>query len=230
MEGRASFDKARVSVNEEKRRVRLDTSADHLGTGEAAGMAAGAFQTAWQPPTDGVYRLTVRYNRHSSILYDRPDSGDFSGSFDTTLLALRHSDSQVLTKNTHAELQHRDGRLREELAEYVIATGTAAVVGSALGLGILGRAFLRQIVNALIDLGQYTGTGGSQIYDVRHRVSRSDRPLEMSTTFEASSEETYILEATGSLGLGFEIQDSWWYQPTSIAQFDFESLYIQRVS
>lgn len=226
----ASFERSGVDTYPDDDEVGLEVSADHLGTGRASGLAAGSFQTAWEAPADGQYRLSAEYVRHADVLYDRPDRGDISASFDTSLLAIRYRDGEVISDLTHPELQHKNGRLANDLAEFFLSTGATVLIGNALGLGLVGRLVLGRIIDRLIDLDQQTGTEESQIYDVYHRVQPNyDDPIGVTTDFEATEGEVFIFELAPTLGICFEIQNSWWYQPTSVASFEWRSFYIERI-
>jgi hypothetical protein len=174
--------------------------------------------------------LSSRYSRHADILYDHPDNGRISASFDTSLLAIRYREGGVLSKRRHPELQHKNGGLREELAEWFISKGISYLVGTALGLGLVARIVLGQIIGNLVELDQNIGDRESEIYDVYHRVQPNyDDPIQLTTEFEATEGEVFIFELTPTLGFGFELQNSWWYQPTSVASFDAHPFHIERL-
>jgi hypothetical protein len=221
-EPQASFDGSGVEISDA--RINKEISPDAVGTGQASGFAAGSYQTAWQAPAEGRYQLSARYSRHADILYDKPNRGNISASFDTSLLAIRHDDAEVIADVTHPEFQHKNGGLQEELAEFVISTGISTVVGTAFGLGLVARVILGRIVNNLIDLSQQVGSHESDIYDIYHRVEPNYRdPSTIGLEFEANAGETLIFELAPTLGVGFEIVDSWWYQPTLNGSFEFDA-------
>jgi hypothetical protein len=225
-EPQASFDGSGVEIS--TARINKSISANAVGTGKASGLASGSYQTAWQAPVDGRYQLSARYARHADILYDEPDWGNIAASFDTSLLAIRHDDAEVVANLTQPEFQHKNGGLQEELAEFVISTGISTVVGTSLGLGLVARFILGQIVNNLIELGQQVGSQESDIYDVYHRVEPNYRdPSTIGLEFEANAGETFIFELAPTLGVGFEIADSWWYQPTLKGSFEFDMFGIE---
>lgn len=113
-----------------------------------------------------------------------------------------------------------------ELAEYIIATGAAAAAGSALGLGLIGRLFLKQVVKQLVELEGFNNSG-SQIYDVYQTVERHpEKPWSLSTTFRAAEGDVLIFELSSTLSMGFEIRDSWWFQPSFLAHCEFASFEI----
>lgn len=218
----ASFDGSSVNVSDSRINKLINT--DAVGTGQASGFAAGSYQTAWQAPADGRYQLSARYSRHADILYDEPDRGNISASFDTSLLAIRHNDAEVVADVTQPEFQHKNGGLQEKLAEFVISTAISTVVGTAIGLGLVARFILGRIVNNLIDLGQQVGTRESDIYDVYHRVEPNYRdPTTIGVEFEANAGDIFIFELAPTLGVGFEITNSWWYQPTLNGSFEFDA-------
>jgi hypothetical protein len=229
-EPQASFEQSGVDAVSSDNSVDLEVSADHVGTGRAFGLATGSFQTAWEAPTMGQYRLSSSYSRHANILYDNPDEGRVSASFDASLLAIRYREGEVISKRTHPELQHKNGGMNEELAEWFISKGVTYLIGTALGLGLVARIVLGQIIGELVELNQNIGNSESQIYDVSHRVQpNSDDPIQLTTEFEATEGEVFIFELTPTLGVGFELQDSWWYQPTSIASVDSHPFHIERL-
>lgn len=221
-EPQASFDGSGVDVSDT--RINKSISPDAVGTGQASGVAAGSYQTAWRAPADGRYQLSARYSRHADILYDEPDRGNISASFDTSLLAIRHNDAEVVADVTQPEFQHKNGGLEEELAEFVISTGISTIVGTALGLGLVARFILGRIINNLIDLGQQVGSRESDIYDVHHRVEPNYRdPSTIGLIFEANAGDTFIFELAPTFCVGFEIANSWWYQPTLNGSFEFNA-------
>lgn len=227
----ASFDRSEVRTDPTDGSVNLEVSADHVGTGRAYGIATGSFQTAWEAPVNGQYKLSSTYTRHASINYDHPDNGDMSASFDTALLATRHQEGEVISERIHPELQHKNGNLREEVAEWFIETGVTYLITTTFGLGLIARVALKQIIGSLIELNQNTGNNESSIYDVSHRIkpNRHD-PTHLTTDFEATEGDVFIFELTPTLSFGFELENSWWYQPTSIASADWKSFQIERIA
>jgi hypothetical protein len=230
-EPQASFGRSEVRTDSTDSSVSLEVSADHVGTGRAYGMATGSFQTAWEAPVSGQYRLSSTYTRHASINYDYPDNGDMSASFDTALLATRHQEGEVISKRIHPELQHKNGTLREEVAEWFIETGIAYLITTTFSFGLIARVALKQIIGRLIELNQNIGNDESAIYDVSHRIkpNRHDPP-HLTTDFEATEGEVFIFELTPTLSFGFELENSWWYQPTSVASADWKSFQIERIA
>ena len=132
-ETQANFDQSEATANPNDDSVSLEVAADHVGTGRAFGLAAGAFQTAWEAPVSGRYRLSSSYTRYADILYDLPVDGDVSASFDTSLLAVSHETGEVNSRRTHPELQHKNGRLRRELAEWFLEVGVTYLVATTFG-------------------------------------------------------------------------------------------------
>ena len=73
-DGEADFDDSKTSTDNEPPLTRLWVSGNHKGTGKASGFASGSFQTAWNAPSTGQYRLTVFYHRAGDIRYDHPEN------------------------------------------------------------------------------------------------------------------------------------------------------------
>lgn len=229
-EPQASFDQSNADVDFHDSSADLEVSADHVGTGRAFGLATASFQTAWEAPDNGRYRLWSSYSRHADILYDHPDNGEVSASFDTSLLATQYQEEEVISERTHPELQHKNGELREEVAEWFLEQGVSYLISTTFGLGLVARLVLGQIISNLIELDYNVGGSESEIYDVKHRVQPNyNDPIQLHTEFEATEGDVFIFELTPTLGFGFELEDSWWYQPTSIASFDWQSFRIEKV-
>ena len=87
-----------------------------------------------------------------------------------------------------------------------------------------------EIISNLIELDQSLGNAESQIYDVYHRVPLNrDNPTQLTTDFEATEGEVFIFELAPTLAFGFEIENSWWYQPITIASVDWQGFQIERI-
>ena len=226
----ASFDSSEVSADQNENSVHLEVAADHVGTGQATGIASGSFQTAWEAPADGRYQISTTYTRFADILYNRPDRGSISAAFDTSLLALNHDTGDVVTRRTQPALRHKLGRLRREVAEWALEKAVTYLVSTYFGLGLVARVVLGAIIDELIDLGQSTGRRQSEIYDIYHRVEPNrDDPSQVSLEFEASEGDVFVFELAPTLEFIFEITGSWWYQPTAVGENTCRSFQIRQV-
>lgn len=177
----------------------VSMAGQHYGEGRASAIGVVAYKTAWQPPKSGRYRLTVGYLRSDYYAYERPDHGRVGTVMDSHLVATRSSDSAVVSRERRSELKYRSGELSEEALELFIETGVTLLIGRALGLGLIARKVLGEVIDQLIEV---------RISDETEGVTDWRGVHELSTTFTATQGESYLLEFNSTLGYDVDPDDS----------------------
>lgn len=171
----------------------------HYGEGRASAVGVAAYQTAWQPPESGRYRLTVGYLRSDYYAYERPDHGRVGTTMDSHLVATRASDSTVVSRERKSELKYRSGELTEEALELFIETGLTLLVGRALGLRWVVKQVLGEAIDQLVEV---------EISDEMEEATDWRGVHELSTTFTATRGEYYLLEFNSTIGYNVDLDDS----------------------
>jgi len=181
----------------------------HEGTGDASGYATGTYRTAWTAPKTGVYTLAAEFERSGTFKYDIPSSGDVMASFDVnTQIALYDEDaSRILAeKQFPIPLRSSPAISSREIAEFLIETGVTAIIGYSLGLGLVARVVLKQIVDELVELDD-PGSSGSE-YDVATSIPDPNRTALISARFKVLEGEKMIFELSPMVSWAYTLQDT----------------------
>lgn len=174
----------------------IGMAATHHGTGRASAIGTVGYQTAWKAPKSGRYKLSVGYLRTDYYEYRRPEHGDVGLSMDSHLIATRAADSFVVSRNRQPDLRYRSGKLSQEALELFIETGITLLVGRALGLGLIARQVLGEIVDHLIEIEIQRTTSERTPWKGVH---------ELSTTFSAHAGESFLFEYSATAGYDVDL-------------------------
>jgi len=177
----------------------VSMAGQHYGVGRASALGTTSYKSAWKAPTSGRYKLTVGYLRSDYYAYKQPDHGRIGTTMDSHLIATRAADSTVVSRERRSDLKYRSNELSEEALELFIETGITLLVGRALGLGLIARKVLGEIVDQLIEVD--TSREAEKVTDWRGAH-------EISTTFTASEGESFLLEYDATVGYDADLRDS----------------------
>jgi hypothetical protein len=179
----------------------LTLAGSHYGAGMGSMFGTVTFQTAWRAPKTGSYQIRSSYLRSDYYSYEPPEYGSVGISMDSHLVALRHSDSQTLSRASQPDLRHRRNRVSDELIEMLIETGLTLLLGRVLGLGLIARQILGEIIDRIINIRPSKKSTG--ITQFNH-----DHPSELSTTFTAEAGEVYVFEYGATNGYCFQLDEA----------------------
>jgi len=207
----------------------MSFSPTHEGNGDASGYATGTYRTAWTAPKTGIYTLAAEFKRSGAFKYDIPSRGDVISSFDiNTQIALYDEDaSRILAKKRFpVPLRSSPSISSTKIAEFLIETGVTAIIGYSLGLGLIARILLKQIVDELIELDD-PGDQGSA-YDVATSISNPNKTALISARFQVSESETMIFELSPMVSWAYNLQDTR-MQPQFDTRFKMKSFTIRHI-
>lgn len=215
----------RVRTN--RKQTRLSFTPAHEGTGQASGYATGTYQTAWTAPETGKYQLKAMFNRWGEFRYDLPQAGELMTSYDVNVQMVNYDTSTVVANQRFPQsLQSSNQQASSEIGEFLVETALTALVGYSLGLGIVARVVLHQVIDELIDLNS-PSRGGSQ-YDVVTRVEKGASPLNIGGPFEVTQDTTAIFEISPMLSWSYRLNESL-MNPQFDTAFDMHGFWVEQI-
>lgn len=178
----------------------------HEGQGVASGYATGTFRSAWTAPESGTYTLAAEYERSGAFKYDVPSNGNVMSSFDlnTQIIVYNETAPRILAdKRFPIPLRSSPKISQRKVAEFLIETGVAAIVGYSLGLGLIARVVLSQIVSELIEL-EDSGDQGSA-FDVETSIPNPNDTKLISARFTVTEGTTMVFEMSPMVSWSYNI-------------------------
>lgn len=204
--------------------LEIEFSPTHGGTGKASGSATGAFQTAWKSPRTDEYRITGSLFRSGVVSYSVPDRGEVMASFDVNLYPVDYDHQDVIRRGEKNQLRAATEPQSNELAEFVVSTGVSALAGKALGIGLIGRTVLGQIVNELVDVESSPADPGTEVTETVHRDPTY--PLNFSAHLHVPEGTVVVYEVAPTINWSYEIEDST-MNPTFEATCEFDRFVVE---
>lgn len=178
----------------------------HTGSGRASSYATGTYRTAWTAPKTGQYQLKARFNRWGQFKYNLPPMGKVMTSFDINVQMINYDISTVVANQRFPQsLQSANRRASTEIGELLIETALSALIGYSLGLGLVARAVLTQVIDELIEIDS-TGNGWGQ-YDVVKTVEKSNTLHNIGGPFSVTEGTTVIFEISPMIGWSYEFEN-----------------------
>jgi hypothetical protein len=205
----------------------LGFAPEHSGTGTASGYATGTYRTAWTAPETGAYQLKAIFNRWGEFGYDMPSRGEVMSSFDVNVQVINYDTSTVVADQRFPQpLQSSNRNASTVVGEFLVETALAALVGYSLGLGLVARVLLQQVVDELIQLDS-AGNRGTQ-YDVTTGVDRARTPINIGGPFEVTKGTTVVFEISPMLSWSYQLEDSI-MAPQFDANFEMQGFQVSQI-
>lgn len=207
--------------------ARLGFAPEHSGSGTASGYATGTYRTAWTAPENGTYQLKAMFNRWGEFGYNLPPRGEIMSSFDVNAQVINYDTSTVVADQRFPQpLQSSNRDASTVVGEFLIETAIAALVGYSLGLGLVARVLLQQVVDELIQL-EDRGSRGSQ-YDVTAGVERARSPINIGGPFEVTEGTTVVFEISPMLSWSYRLED-FVMAPQFDANFEMQGFQVTQI-
>lgn len=219
----------RKSINTFRNNAQMSFSPIHEGNGDASGYATGTFRSAWTAPKSGTYTLVAEYERSGEFKYDIPPEGSVMSSFDlnTQIVTYDGDASRILVdKRFPIPLRSSPGVSQRKAAELLIETGVTAILGYSLGLGLIARVVLSQIVSELIELEDPGGQGGG--FDVKTSVPSPNDTKIVSARFTVREGTTMIFEMSPMVSWSYSVHDTR-MRPQFDTRFEMKSFKINNI-
>jgi hypothetical protein len=199
----------------------------HAGVGKASGTGTVAYQTAWEAPKNGTYLLKAQFHRWGTLAYNYPSNGNVMSSFDVSAQLVQHTGARVIdSQRFQQHHQSSNDYSPADIAEFAIETGLAAITGYALGLGIVGRAVLGQIIDRLVDLDNPGGSGDR--YDVNNHInSDSLSPYFIGAPLEVEEGATLIFEVAPLITWSYKLNEEDLMEPHFQGGFELEKFIVE---
>lgn len=186
--------------------TKLGFAPEHSGTGMASGYATGTYRTAWTAPETGAYQLKAVFNRRGEFGYNLPPSGEVMSSFDVNAQIVNYDTSTLVADQRFPQpLQSSNRSTSAAVGEFLVETAITAIIGYSLGLGIVARVLLQQVVDELIQLNS-SGSHSAQ-YDVTTGVDWAQTPINIGGPFEVTKGTTVVFEISPMLSWSYQVED-----------------------
>lgn len=210
-----------------KGRTSISFNPYHEGSGRASSYATGTYRTAWTAPETGEYQLKAAFNRWGQFKYNLPPEGELMTSFDVNVQMINYNLSTVVANQRFPQpLQSANRQASSEIGEFLISTAISALVGYSLGLGLVARVVLSQVIDELIEIDS-TGNGWGQ-YDVVKTVERSNTLHNIGGPFSVSEGTTTIFEISPMIGWSYEFED-FQINPHFEGDFLMDGFYVKKL-
>lgn len=202
-----------ASVSEQKSNLYFYTA--HKGTGQTSGSAAAAYQAAWKATEPGNYKLIAEIRPEARLSLTRPTSGHGMASVDKVVQVVDYERQEPIGNDpVHLNMiRIRTGgtggtrRGTSELAEFIISTAISMALKRGLGLGLIARKLITEVVDAAIEL-DHIGTvePGETIYDEFYGDLLNPGWIEAG--FSAEEGAVVLFEVAPTITWGYELEES----------------------
>lgn len=211
-----------------RRQTNISFNPYHAGSGRASSYATGTYRTAWTAPETGQYQLKATFNRWGQFKYNLPSMGEVMTSFDINVQMINYDTSTIVANQRFPQsLQSANRRASSQLGEFLIETALSALIGYSLGLGLVARVVLSQVIDELIEIDA-TGGGWGQ-YDVVKTVKRSNTLHNIGGPFKVTEGTTAIFEISPMISWSYEFED-FDINPHFEGNFLMDGFYVEKLN
>ena len=222
------LDKGTQNITHTGRSSEITAAPVNNGSGEASGYATGTYRTAWTAPETGKYQLKAVFNRYGEFRYNQPPNGQLMTSFDINAQLVNYDTNTVVANQRFPQsLQSSTPQTTAAVGEFLIETAIASLVGYSLGLGLVARVVLQQVVDELVDL-ETTSAGGQQ-YDITTGIPRAASPLNIGGPFEVTEGTTAVFEISPMMSWAYAV-NGFRMRPEFSAGFELDRFEVTKLS